>query len=196
MIAKNITLTSNQGSSIANHFLTLPQYTIRGITRNVNSPAAASLLLKNITLVSADLSIPSTVLPAFAGASTIFATTDFWGPFYNSSTTSLLSTGQSLGEYCYELELQQVKNIMEAAAKTTGLERLVISTLVDVENLSGGKYKHAYHCDAKARGLKWGKEKFPSLEGKIDEVYVPNYMSNWLGKVKLRKVGSVFPSDA
>lgn len=83
---------------------------------------------------------------------------------------------------------------MEAAAKTEGLETLVISTLVDVGKVSKGKYKNVWHCDGKARGLEWGIEKWPGLKGRVDEVYVPNYMGNWLGKVKLRKVGFTFSS--
>lgn len=81
-----------------------------------------------------------------------------------------------------------MKNIFSAAANVPTLERLVISTLIDVEKESGGKYKGVWHCDGKARGVEYGKETFPELVRKIDEVFVPNYMSNWMGKIKLRKV--------
>ncbi|KUJ12868.1 putative NAD dependent epimerase/dehydratase [Mollisia scopiformis] len=180
-------ITGEQGSSIASHFLTLPSYTLRGLTRKLTSPAAQSLLSRGISLHACDLNDPSTLPSAFAGAHTIFATTDFWGPFYNPSTQSALGPNQSLGEYCYEIELQQVKNIFDAAAKTEGLQRLVISTLVDVQTLSGGRYENVFHCDGKARGVAYGRAKYPELWGKVDQAFVPNYMSNWLGKIKLRK---------
>ncbi|KAE8449108.1 hypothetical protein EG329_008491 [Mollisiaceae sp. DMI_Dod_QoI] len=178
---------SSTGSSVATHFLTLPQYTIRGLTRNTNSPTSQILSSKGIPLVTADLNSVSSLISAFANASIIFATTDFWTAFYNPATKSSLKPGQNLGEYCYELELQQVKNIFSAAATVKGLERLVISTLVDVEAASGGKYKGVWHCDGKARGVVWGKSEFPELGEKISEVFVPNYMENWKGKLKLRK---------
>ncbi|CZR54561.1 related to nitrogen metabolic regulation protein nmr [Phialocephala subalpina] len=180
-------ITGEQGSSVASHFLTLASYRIRGITRNTSSPTAQAWTQKGISLITADLNSPSTLGPAFFGADIIFATTDFWGPFHSPGTKELLKPGQGLGEYCCELELQQVKNIFDAAAKVEGLERLVVSTLVDVEKASGGKYKGVWHCDGKARGVVWGKEQYKELAGKVDEVFVPNYMSNWLGKIKLRK---------
>ncbi|KAF8857608.1 NAD(P)-binding protein [Acephala macrosclerotiorum] len=182
-----LSITGEQGSSVATHFLTLPNYTIRGITRNSSSPTALALASKGISLIQADLNIPSTLTAAFQDADIIFATTDFWGPFHNPQTRELLKDGQGLGEYCYSLELQQVKNIFSAAAAVPGQERLVISTLVDVEKASGGKYKGVWHCDGKARGVVWGRGEYPGLGERMDEVFVSNYMSNWLGKIKLRK---------
>ena len=74
-------------------------------------------------MVSANLEDPASLEVAFSDASAIFLTTDFWAPFYNPSTKSLLEDGQTLNEYCYAKELQQVKNVADAAAQIAGLER-------------------------------------------------------------------------
>jgi hypothetical protein len=131
---------------------------------------------------------PSSLPAAFQGATAIFLTTDFWAPFYNPSTKALLKEGETLGEYCYSKELQQVKNVADAASKVEGLERIVVSSLVDATTLSGGKYKGVYHWDSKARGVEYLTEKYPELAMKMSLVYVGNYMSNWLHDLKLRKV--------
>lgn len=72
-------------------------------------------------------------------------TTDFWGPFYNPQTFSLLKENQALGEYCSDIELQQGKNVSDAASQVPPLERIVISSLVDAETLSGGRFMGVYH---------------------------------------------------
>jgi hypothetical protein len=131
---------------------------------------------------------PSSLSAVFQGATSIFLTTDFWAPFYNPSTKALLKEGETLGEYCYAKELQQVKNVANAANKVEGLERIVVSSLVDAMRSSGGKYKGVYHWDGKARGVEYLTEKYPELAKKMSIVYVGNYMSNWLQDLKLRKV--------
>jgi hypothetical protein len=131
---------------------------------------------------------PSSLSAVFQGATSIFLTTDFWAPFYNPSTKALLKEGETLGEYCYVKELQQVKNVADAAHKVEGLERIVVSSLVDATRLSGGKYKGVYHWDGKARGVEYLTEKYPELAKKMSIVYVGNYMSNWLHDLKLQKV--------
>jgi hypothetical protein len=145
-------------------------------------------------MVSADLDNPSTLTEAFAGAKAIFATTDFWAPFYNPATKSRLSDNQTLGEYCYEKELKQVKNIADAASKVEGLERIVVSSLVDAEKLSGGKYKGVYHWNSKARGVAYLQDQYPDLAKKMTVVIMGNYMDNWQHELKLRKVRSVTAS--
>jgi NmrA-like family len=146
-----------------------------------------------VEIVHGDLDVPSTLIPAFTGATAIFSTTDFWASFYNPQTRTLLKPNQSLGEFCYEKELQQGKNIADAAAKIPNLERIVISSLCDVTKASGGKYKGVYHWDGKARAVAYLRERYPELEAKLSVVMMGNYMDNWLGAMKLRNVSYFFP---
>lgn len=138
--------------------------------------------------MSADLSNPSTLPTAFAGATAIFSTTDFWAPFYDPSTESLLKDGKTLAEYCKELESQQAMNVADAASMVLGLERLVVSALCHAERASGGKYGNVKHWDGKAEGVMYLKEKYPELAERTTVVVVGNYMENWLTDIKLRKV--------
>lgn len=139
-------------------------------------------------MVPANLDEPSTLFPAFAGASALFCVTDFWAPFYNTFTATLLKEGQTLGQYCYEKELRQWKNIADVAAKIEGLERIVASSLVDAEKLSKGKYKGVYHWDSKARGVEYLREVYPELAKKMTVVMMGNYMGNWKRDLKLQRV--------
>lgn len=139
-------------------------------------------------MVAGDLSSPSSLTAAFAGATAIFSTTDFWAAYYNPYTQSLLAQGQTLGEYCMLQELQQGRNVADAASNVVGLERIVVSSLCDVREKSGGKYGGVYHWDGKARAVKYLNEAYPALAAKLSVVLVGNYMSNWKKDVKLRKV--------
>ncbi|TVY86084.1 NmrA-like family domain-containing protein, partial [Lachnellula willkommii] len=163
-----IGITGIQGGSIASHFSTLPDWTIRGITRTPTSPTASSLT----PLTTANLNDPSTLIPAFAGAHTIFSTTDFYSPFHDPHTQALLTEGQSINEYCYEQELAQGKNVADAAARTEGLQRLVVSSLCDASEWSGGRYTGVFHFDAKARAVRYVRDVYPELAAKMSVVQV------------------------
>ena len=104
--------------------------------------------------------------------------TDFWNEAYSPATQSKLKDGQTINEYCYEKELQQGKNIVDAAAEVEGLQRLVLSALCDATKISGGKYKWVYHYDSKARFVEYLKENYPELDEKLDVIQVGSYMSN------------------
>jgi hypothetical protein len=143
--------------------------------------------------VQADLNDPNSLPPALTGATAFFVTTDFWGPFYNPKTLSLLKDNQSLGEYCYNQEFQQGKNIFDAAALVPTIERIVVSSLVEANERSGGKYQGVYHWDGKARALKYLRDTHAELAGKLSVVVMGNYMGNWLKELKLRKVFIAVP---
>ncbi len=138
--------------------------------------------------MQADLNDPNSLLPALAGAIALFVTTDFWGAFYKPETLSLLKDNQSLGEFCCNQEFQQGKNIFDAAALVPSIERIVVSSLVEAKERSGGKYQGVYHWDGKARALKYLREAHADLAGKLSVVIMGNYMGNWLKELKLRKV--------
>lgn len=178
----------NQGGSVASVFAKEPGWIVRGTTRNPSSASAQSWLSKGVSLVSADLNDPLSLTDAFKGAHAIFSTTNFWEPFFNPATKALLAPGQSIGQYCYEQELRQSKNIADAATKTEGLERFVASSLCDATKWSDGKYKGVYHFDSKARAVDYIREVYPELAAKMSTVQMGSYFSNWKENLNFRKV--------
>jgi hypothetical protein len=70
-------------------------------------------------------------------ASNPTSVTDFWAPFFNPATQSKLSPGQTINQYCYELEVAYGKNIAAALApQASTLDLLIWSSLVDTEKWS------------------------------------------------------------
>jgi hypothetical protein len=161
---------------------------IRGISRNEKSEASLAWARKGVQIAQADFNDPTTLNEIFTGATAIFANTNFWEPFYNRAVQSILSPGQSINEYCYDKEVQQLKNIADVAAKVHGLERLIMSGLCDATNWSKGKYKGVYHFDSKAKGIEYLKETYPKLDKKMTVIHMGSYLSNWKRNLRFRKV--------
>ena len=168
-----------QGGSVADVFLTEPGWRIRGITRDVTKPAAKSLSAKGIEMVQGDLNQVSSIRVAFEGANAIYAVTDFWAPFFTPSTKEKLQPGQILNEYCHDLELQQGKNLADAAATVKTLERYVYSGLTNFKELSKGKYNWVYHFDSKAKVVDYIKENLSDLAAKMSVVQIGLYATHW-----------------
>jgi len=98
------------------------------------------------------------------------------------------SKGITWNEASYLQELQQGINIIDAATKVTehgGLDRLVLSSLCDVEKASSGKYTWAYHFDSKAHYVQYLKDKaqqdpnYHALYDKTSYLHMGNYLDNW-----------------
>ena len=195
-----IGITGNQGGSVANTFLQhSSQWRIRGLTRDTSSSASRDLAAKGIEMVQADLHDPSTLLPAFKGANLIFSVTDFWKPFFNPANQSAAEeSGKSIGRLAYELEYEQGKNIVDAAAhpdvfatldKQVGL---IASTLSSARECSKGKYKQLWHFDSKADIFpKYVEEKYPELAKRTSYLQTGFFTSSWqlAGPMYLGKVG-------
>jgi NmrA-like family len=172
--------TGNQGSSVVETFLKLPGWRIRGITRNTQSPAAQDLCAKGVEMVAANLDDPASLASAFTGATVIFGVTDFWHPFADPANYAKLAPGQTINEWCYAYELQQAKNIFDAASKITTLERLIWSSLSSAKKWSKGKYTWVYHFDSKADAAEYGRVAYPDLWKKTSIIQVGFYLSNFL----------------
>ncbi|KAL4911228.1 hypothetical protein BDW74DRAFT_6284 [Aspergillus multicolor] len=176
--------TGNQGGSIISYFLSLPSspYTLRGVTRDPSSPKAAALASRGVEMVAGNFDEPSSLDAAFKGASAIFSVTDFWPPFFNpSAREEAAASGKSIGEYCRDLEAQQNRNIIDAAAKVDTLERFIFSSLPNSNKLSDGKYKHVYHFEGKAIAEEYGRTAHPDLWAKTTVFYAGFYLDNWFG---------------
>ncbi|KAH8761894.1 hypothetical protein BGZ57DRAFT_943930 [Hyaloscypha finlandica] len=138
-----IGIAGQQDGSVASLFSQEPGWKARGITRNQSSHSALAWTSKGVEMVQVDLNDPFSLPAAF-------------------------SENQALGEYCSDIELQQGKNVSDAASQVPPLERIVISSLVDAETLSGGRF------------MGYLRESHPELTGKPSAVVMWNYMGNWL----------------
>jgi uncharacterized protein YbjT (DUF2867 family) len=106
--------TGQQGGGLARAILDDPEqrFTLRALTRNPDSAAARALAARGAEVVSADLDDEASLTKAFEGAYGAYLVTAFWE--YNS----------------VEREHQQAR-AMAAAAKATGLQHVIWSTLPD-----------------------------------------------------------------
>ncbi|WKZ69460.1 MAG: NmrA/HSCARG family protein [Melioribacteraceae bacterium] len=142
--------TGAQGGGLANTILSdkNSEFSVRAITRDVNSDKAKALTDKGAEVVKADVDDANIITNAFKGAYGVFAVTFFWEHFSP------------------EKELNQAK-IFAQAAKDTGVKHLIWSTLEDTRNwipldddrmpTLGGKYK-VPHYDAKGESNKFFEE--------------------------------------
>lgn len=168
-----------QGASVADAFLKEPKWRIRGLTRDPSKPAAQALTAQGIEMVRGDLDEPDTLTAAFDGAHAIFAMTDFWQPYFNPSNKEKLKEGQTMNEFCFDIEVRHGKNSAHAAAKVETLERYVYSGLSNATKWSKGKYTWVYHFDGKAKVVEYIKEELPELAKKMSVVQVGLYYNHW-----------------
>ena len=151
------------------------------MTRNLSSDAARRLIAQGVEVVAANLDDVSTLIPAFSGASLIFSVTNFWEPFFQRQKAS--EAGRTPGQYAYDVEFQQGKNIADAAATTVQTldnNGFIASTLSHAGRSSGGKYKTLYHFDAKADVFPhYVNEKHPELAKKMSCVQTGYFTRSW-----------------
>lgn len=129
-----------------------------------------------------DINNVESLKKAFIGANLIFAVTDFWVPFFDPASKSKLKPGETINEWSYEQELQQGRNIADAAASTvadTTLDLLVWSTLSATRKWSNDKYKWVYHFDSKAAVADYIVEKYPTLNAKTSQLQMGLFTTNW-----------------
>ncbi|KAF5662211.1 nitrogen metabolic regulatory protein [Fusarium heterosporum] len=172
--------TGNQGGSVVSAFLSEPGWKVRALTRNTASPKAQALSSQGAEVVKADLEDPSTLTAAFEGVHAIFAVSDFWGLYYDQSNRSKTKPGQALNDWAAQHEEQQLKNVIDAAAKIPTLERLVLSSLSHAEKWSKGKYTRVYHFDGKARAAEYIPKAHPDLWTKTSIFQAGLFLSNFI----------------
>ena len=168
-----------QGASVADVFLNEPNWRIRGLTRDPSKANAQALKARGIEMVAGDLDQPETLTAAFSGAHAIYAITDFWQPYFNPGNKERLKEGQTMNEFCFDLEVRQGMNIANAAAKVKTLERFVCSSLSDVKKWSKGKYTWVYHFDSKAKVVEYIKDELPDLAKKMSVLQIGLYATHW-----------------
>jgi hypothetical protein len=179
-----IGVTGNQGGSVARTFLKDPEWRIRGLTRDPKSPASQALSAQGIEMVQANLHDPESLKGVFKGANIVFSVTDFWKPYFNpNNRDQAVAQGKSIGQYAYELEVDQGKNIVDAVAReVAGLDNvgLVASTLCSARESSNGKYTELWHFDGKADVFpKYLRERYPALANKTSYLHTGYFFTSW-----------------
>ncbi|PRP81793.1 putative hscarg dehydrogenase [Planoprotostelium fungivorum] len=171
-----IGVTGAQGGSVARTFAQLPDWRVRGITRNSSSPAAKKLQEIGVQIVQGDADDKQSLIDAFVGAHVIFSNADYFAHLFHVLNPANLPEGQSSWQYALRREIEQAINIAEAAETPSvlkTLERFVFSSLVSAKKWSKEKYTKAYHQE--------GKEEAPRLSWNLRqqlEILVNNeYMS-------------------
>lgn len=180
--------TGNQGGSVADAFLSAPGWRVRALTRNTSSAKSQALAARGAEVVRADMDDPSTLEQAFRGANAIFAVSDFWGLYGDPANKDKPKPGQPLNVWAADYEVQQQKNVIDAASKVETLERFVFSSLSNATKWSKGKYTHVYHFDSKARAEDYGKETYPDLWAKTSIYQAGFFLSNFVGNPILQPV--------
>ncbi|KAL6862209.1 NAD(P)-binding protein [Trichoderma novae-zelandiae] len=123
---------------------------------------------------------PATLGQALAGAHAIFAVSDFWGLYGDPANRDRPGPGQPLNVWAADHEVQQLKNVIDAAAEVGSLERFVLSGLSNATKWSRGKYTHVYHFDSKARAEDYLKETYPDLWAKTSVFQAGLFLSNFV----------------
>ncbi|KAG7439852.1 NmrA-like family protein-like protein [Guyanagaster necrorhizus] len=172
--------TGQQGGSVVAKFLKDKSYIVRAVTGNPDSDKAKALAASGAQVVIADLNDYRNVLKAFEGASAAFGLTDFW--------TLLPALGL---DGAFDGEIQQGKNLANAAAATTTLEHYVWSSLPSA--VKGGV--SVPHIDSKARVDEYIFSSLPALAKKTTVFWAGFYAEN-LGTfnrpVKLEEEGGKY----
>ncbi|KAI1050185.1 hypothetical protein LB506_001179 [Fusarium annulatum] len=172
--------TGGQGGSVANSFLNDPEWRVRGITRNPSSQKSKNLEARGAQVVQANLDDRASLAKAFQDANVIFAVSDFWGIYNDPKNRNKPRQGQALNEWTKGQETQQLKIIIDEAARVSSLERFIMSSLPGPTKLSRGKYTNVCHHDSKADAEEYGEQNQPELWAKTS-VYLPGYfLSNFL----------------
>lgn len=165
-----------KGGSVARSYLNTPGWKVRGVTRNKSSEGAKSWESKGVEMVEANLDDVNSLKSAFQGSSIIFGVTDFWTIFKDPESMNKKKPGQDITEYCFEIELQQGKNLAESAASIPDLERYIFSSMANATHWSKGKFRELYHMDSKALAVDYAKS-LPGLKEKFSQIQAPIYFN-------------------
>ncbi|KAJ3543000.1 hypothetical protein NM208_g3806 [Fusarium decemcellulare] len=171
--------TGNQGGSVASVFLKEPGWKVRALTRDTSSTKAQALAAQGAEVIEADIDEPASLPAAFKDANTIFAVSNFWALYGDPASKSKAKPGQPLNVWAGERETEQLKNVIDAAAKVGTLERFILSSLSNATKWSGGKYTHVYHFDSKAKAVDYARDNYPELWAKTSIYQAGLFLSNF-----------------
>ncbi|KAF7556430.1 hypothetical protein G7Z17_g1404 [Cylindrodendrum hubeiense] len=158
--------TGIQGGSVVDALLKDNKFSVRGLTRNINSDSAKALAAKGVEVVRADANDFDSLVAAFKDSHAIYAVTDFFEPFSKHGP-----------EEAIKIEYQQGVNLAKAAAATPTLKHYIWSTLPDASSISGGKYLIP-HFESKNRIDRYIKS-IPELHAKTTFFWITFYAANF-----------------
>lgn len=176
--------TGNQGGSVARRFLQDPNFAVRALTRNPESPSSQALRELGAEVVKAELEDVASLEAAFRGANVIFSMTQYWEPFFRPDCRALATEqGISCRRYAYDVELRQGKNIADATAAaaldTLDANGFLVSTLSNAKHCSSGRFTGLYHFDSKAEVFPdYVNEKYPELAAKMSCIQTGYFMTS------------------
>jgi len=124
--------TGSQGGSVIEHLLKTKKYSLRGITRKVDSDASKKLISQGVEMAAADIRDKDALTKAFAGADFLYAVTNFWDP-------------ETMKKHD---EVAQGKTLVDAA-HAAGVKHIIWSGLDNVTEGSGGRIKDVHHFTGK-----------------------------------------------
>jgi hypothetical protein len=161
--------------------------------------AAKNLEAKGVEIVQGDANDKASMVAAVENADVVFGNTVFDNSFADPTPDDLkkLRPGQTIREWCYELEYSQGKNIADAVGTVKGLELFVWSSLSSARKWSNGKYRGVYHFDSKADVVEYIQKQLPALAKKLSILQMGLFINNWRwgqvavpwSKVKLQLFG-------
>ncbi|SMQ48135.1 unnamed protein product [Zymoseptoria tritici ST99CH_1A5] len=183
MATKLITIvgiTGTQGASVADAYINEPGWKIRGISRDPSKASSKAWTDQGVDMVFADLDDIGSLKTAFSGSNVICGVTDFWQQMQDKGNQERAKrTGKTINVISFEAEIQQGRNIVDAAQSTiVTLDMLVLSVLTDSRKWSGGKITWNYHFESKWRIVEYLQENYPGLHGKSSFFQAACYLSN------------------
>lgn len=178
---------------MAKAFLNNPTYKIRGISRDPNKPSGKAWTDKGVEMVAADLDDAASLKTAFKGSNIIFGVTDFWQQMkLPANQQKAQEAGKPINVIAYDAEIQQGRNIVDAAQATSNtLDLLVLSVLTDSKKWSGGKITWNYHFEGKWRIVEYLQETYPDLYKKTSFFQPAFFMTNFESGMAPREVSNV-----
>jgi uncharacterized protein YbjT (DUF2867 family) len=165
--------TGAQGGGLVRSILNdkSSEFSIRALTRNVNSPKAKILAEMGAEMVAVDIDNYKSIHPAFANVYGVYAVTFFWEHF------------------SAEKEIAQIASIAKAA-KETNVKHIIWSTLEDTRNwiplddkrmpTIHGKYK-VPHFDSKGSSDKYFTELYLPVTFLLTSFYWDNFIYFGMG---------------
>ncbi|KAI0531859.1 hypothetical protein GGR58DRAFT_209911 [Xylaria digitata] len=126
--------TGNQGRAVITALTGDPNYTLRGLTRNLESQAAQELRAQGVEVVEADLDNLASLKTAFAGSYAVYGVTGIDGLLAANDLPAVEKIEEAWG-----------RNIAQAAAETVGLQHFIWSTLPRASEISNGRYHLSNH---------------------------------------------------
>ncbi|KAI3339887.1 hypothetical protein F4824DRAFT_455058 [Ustulina deusta] len=127
--------TGTQGRAVITALAGDPNYTLRGLTRNLQSRAAQELRSQGVEVVAADLDNLASLKAAFAGSHAVYGVTGVDESLAKYDLVTLEKVEETWG-----------KNIAQAAAETVGLQHFIWSTLPRASEISNGRYHLSNHA--------------------------------------------------